>query len=74
MLISVKTACKIIIYALIRYVKSAVRFWIKAVPKSLQSRNSRRGQAERTAEPFQIEMGAPNWLRRRIFHVLNSMH
>ena len=46
--------------------------WIKAVPKSLQRRNSRPGQAKRTPEPFQIETGIPNWFRRRTFHVLNS--
>ena len=32
----------------------------KAVPKSLQRRNSRRGQTKRAAEPFQIETGVPN--------------
>ena len=46
---------------------------IKAFPKSLQRRNSRPGQAKRTAEPFQIETGVPNWFRRRTFHVLNVL-
>ena len=61
MLISVKLLTKyvIIIYALgLVHEKFGVR--IKAVPKSLQRRNSRPGQAKRTVEPFQIETGVPN--------------
>ena len=37
------------------------------MPKSLQRRNSRPGYGKRTAEPFQIETGVPNWFRRRTF-------
>ena len=32
------------------------------------------GQGKRTAEPFQIEKGVPNWFRRWTFHVLYSMY
>ena len=72
MLISVKLLTKyvIIIYAL-GSVHEKFGVWIKAVPKSLQRRNSRPGRAKRTAEPFQIEIGVPNWFKRRTFHVLN---
>ena len=53
MVISVKLPTKygLIIYALGSvYEKFGV--YIKAVPKSLQRRNSRPGNAKRTAEPF----------------------
>ena len=55
-------------------VHEKVGVWIKAVPKFIQSRNSRSGQAGRTAELFQIEPGVPNWFRRRTFYVLVSMY
>ena len=58
MLISVKLLTKyvIIIYAL-GSVHEKFGVLLKAVPKSRQRRNSRPGQAKRTAEPFQIETG-----------------
>ena len=40
------------------YMKSSA-FWIKAIPKSLQRRNSWPGKAKRTAEPCEIEIGVP---------------
>ena len=61
MLTSVNPLTKyvIIIYALgLAHEKFGV--CIKAVPKSLQRRNSRPGLAKRTAEPFQIETDVPN--------------
>ena len=73
MLILVKLLTKyvIIIYALASvHEKFGVR--IKAVPKSLQRRNSRPGWAKRTPEPFQIVLGVPNWFRRRTFHAVNK--
>ena len=76
MLILAKMLAKyliIIIYAL-GSVHEKFGVWIKAVPKSLQRWNSRQGQAKRTAEPFQIETGVPNWFRRRTFHVLDLMY
>ena len=70
MLISAKLLTN---YGKIIYALSSVHekfdVWIKAVQKSLQRRNSRPGQAKKTAESFQIETGAPNW-----FHALNSMY
>ena len=48
--------------------------WIKTIPKLFQRWNSRLGEAKRTAEPFQIEIGVPNWFRRQTFYVLNSMY
>ena len=74
MLILVKLLTKyvMIIYALAS-VHEKFGVWIKAVPKSLQRRNSRPGWAKRTPEPFQIEiLGVPNWFRRRTFHALNK--
>ena len=61
MLISVKLLKKyvIIIYAL-GSVHERLAVGNKAVPKALQRRNSRPGQAKRTAEPLQIETGVPN--------------
>ena len=61
MLISVKliTEYVIIIYAL-GSVHEKFGVSVKAVPQSLQSRNSRPGQEKRTAEPFQIETDVPN--------------
>ena len=61
MLISVKLLTKyvIIIYAL-GSVHEKFGVEIKAIPKALQRRNSRPGQAKKTAEPLQIETGVPN--------------
>ena len=73
MLISVKLLTK---YLIVIYALGSIhdKFGVWAVPKSLQRRNSRPGQAWRTAEPLQIETRVPNWFRRRTFHVLNSMY
>ena len=75
MLISVRLLTKYVkkIYVL-GSVHEKFGVWIKAVPKSLQRRNSRPGQAKWTAEPFQIETGVPSWFRDRTFQVLNSMY
>ena len=64
MLISVKLLTKyFIITDALGSVHEKFGVWIKAVSlKSLQRRNSRLGQAKRTAELFQIETGVPNWL------------
>ena len=40
--------------------------------KPLQRRNSRLSQAERTAEPFQIQVAVLDWFRRWTFRVLNQ--
>ena len=62
MLISVKLLTKyFIIIDALGSVHEKFGVLIKAVSlKSLQRRNSRLGQAKRTAELFQIETGVPN--------------
>ena len=64
MLISVKLLTKyFIIIDALGSVHEKFGVWIKAVSlESFQRRNSRLGQAKRTAELFQIETGVPNWL------------
>ena len=62
MLILVKLLTKyvIIIYPLGSLHENLGVSGIKAVPRPLQRRNFRPGQAKRTAEPFQIETGVAN--------------
>ena len=67
MLILVKLLAK---YAIIIYALGSVHekfgVWIKPVPKTFHSGNFRPGEALRTAEPFQIEIGVLVSAREKI--------
>ena len=73
-MVKLLTKYVIIIYALS---SGHEKFGIKA-SKLFQSPSKTeipsRARQVRMAEPFQIETGVPNWFRRQIFHVINSLY